>query len=541
MNDYEEMEKKLQNLSWQTPAQVDRKILADAERVLKTNNFFRRNLMMNLLSQPWRKAAGMAAMIGILVLIYFIFTESPALTLAQVQSALKEQTWVHVKYDNGREEWTNLRDGQFFFKDVDGFTMFTDYAQGVRYDCWPESGKYISEIKIPASSSSPQKYVWNLILDSLDKYKSGSASKAELQFDVIDGRRLARFESFTIDGLGKRVIVEKTWVDPETRLPVRVWRYLSLAEREEQKRESITGNYDFPVSGPSSIYDLGVSRDLEIVKKGEKTKDPSVIEILEAGKKAYKNFPQKVRIINYVISRAAEIDIIYRNDLKYRGERFFNFIPSNQEYQKYHINPTATPDQVLEWSRNQIPVSIHVGDGQKEFSRNNRHPGVSNSGETTVRVLRFDPRHPIPFADWPPRHQWTYAIAGGLASFELLTSSPDLPPGCIALRQTAGDDRRDYYIDPAHDYSEVKEIGWKRPSGNWEKDWEYSLSDFTQLATGQWYAAKLNEISYPDAKRGTSRGDTTWRIDIRTLEESEFPTDAFNGEKLLQGAKIQTY
>jgi hypothetical protein len=63
----------------------------------------------------------------------------------------------------------------------------------------------------------------------------------------------------------------------------------------------------------------------------------------------------------------------------------------------------------------------------------------------------------------------------------------------------------------------------------------------TRLPEGQWYATKQILVTYPDPERGTAQGGANWNIDVQVLEESDFPPDAFNGRKLLEGAKIETY
>jgi hypothetical protein len=46
---------------------------------------------------------------------------------------------------------------------------------------------------------------------------------------------------------------------------------------------------------------------------------------------------------------------------------------------------------------------------------------------------------------------------------------------------------------------------------------------------------------YPDATRGTDGSRVDSNIDIKVLEENEYPADTFNGEKLLEGAKVESY
>jgi hypothetical protein len=137
--------------------------------------------------------------------------------------------------------------------------------------------------------------------------------------------------------------------------------------------------------------------------------------------------------------------------------------------------------------------------------------------------------------------QWSYAKRNP-SSFERIDNVSGELSKYIGLRISSGDVRRDFYIDPEHDYIFTRWIWWKLRSGNWEKEREYENSDFTQLPEGQWYAKRRVLITYPDPERGTSKGGANWNIDVKLLEENEFPPDTFNGEKLLEGVKkVETY
>ena len=63
----------------------------------------------------------------------------------------------------------------------------------------------------------------------------------------------------------------------------------------------------------------------------------------------------------------------------------------------------------------------------------------------------------------------------------------------------------------------------------------------TRLPTGHWYAAKRIVVTYPNPERGTVQGGETLNIDVALLEEDDFPPDTFNGQKLTEGAKLETY
>ena len=143
-------------------------------------------------------------------------------------------------------------------------------------------------------------------------------------------------------------------------------------------------------------------------------------------------------------------------------------------------------------------------------------------------------------SSWPHDKQWPYAKKAA-AQFEIIQDMPQELNGCIGLRSNIGDIRREMYLDPAHDYICVKWIWWKLRSGNWEKERQYELSGLTSLPEGQWYASSCLLTIYTNSERGTRQREVNWSINIEVLDEGDYPPDVFKGEKLLEGAKVETY
>jgi hypothetical protein len=48
-------------------------------------------------------------------------------------------------------------------------------------------------------------------------------------------------------------------------------------------------------------------------------------------------------------------------------------------------------------------------------------------------------------------------------------------------------------------------------------------------------------VNYPNPERGTVKNGANWNIDVQLLPGADFPPDTFNGDKLLEGAKVETY
>jgi len=125
-----------------------------------------------------------------------------------------------------------------------------------------------------------------------------------------------------------------------------------------------------------------------------------------------------------------------------------------------------------------------------------------------------------------------------LAGHHELVGEPSEPrPGTVQLRITRGARRYDYFIAPDRDHICLKQTWWLQRKGDWHKDREYELSDLRQLASKQWWAARVRLQTFDNPDRGTSGYVTTFLIDIALVKEGEFPATAFDGGKLLEDAR----
>jgi len=470
---------------------------------------------------------------------------SSSITWANMRDAFLAQQWVHVKYDNGRETWSNLQTGDHCLKDWDGRCVAIDRTRNIRQTYDAALGQHISEnrpARYPNDIVPPwePKTAWESVIgpwEAMAEYGRTQDWEVERHSDSTGGRQLVRFDCYFNDAAGRRLLIRHLWADPTTRLPLTIWERLQLGDRERQKRESVTGAFDFPQTGPASIYDLGVSRDLPVAKSHDKIASASVTEVLEAGKAALKRFPPRYRVVVWDNERETEIEVIWRDDQRIRHDHYFN-IRANS-YPEYHLALPATAEEAFVWAKTQTPISTYLFDGEKVYTRHYQHPAVTKSA-AEARVEKSEDGFGLPMNSRPIEEQWFYAKLRP-ADFEVIADAPEELSPYIGLRTNHGDIRREYYVDPEHDYLCVRNIWWKQRSGRWEKEREYEYSSFTRLPGGSWYAAKCSLVTYPDPERGTVRGGANWNLDIQLLEESDFPSGTFEGEDLLEGAKLETY
>lgn len=462
-----------------------------------------------------------------------------------VREAFLRQHWVHVKYDNGEETWSNLQTGDHYAKQWDGRCVAVDYARNLRQIYEPRYSQQISEDRpvIYRDGVVPPwqpKTAWDSVLGHWEQVaehgKTGDWD-VERHIDQTNGVTLVRFDCYFSDAAGRRLLIRQIWADPKTRLPLTIWERLQLALRQAQKRESITGTFDFPQTGLASLYDLGVAQNLPIVKDYDKVALPTVQKVLANAKAALERFPSQYRAVVWDNTRENAVDVIWREGRKLRMDRYFNL--SATRYPQHHLSLPASAEDVFRWTQTQPPISTYLFDGEKSYRRHYVHPVYPNS-RAEARVLRERNGMGLPSDSKPIEEQWPYANYSP-ASFDVIDDAPEELRGYIGLRTGGADRHQDFYLDPQHDSICVRWIWWKQRSGQWEKEREYESSGFTHLPQGQWYATKRVLVTYPDPERGTVQGGANWNLDMQLLEEIDFPPDTFNGDKSLEGAEIETY
>jgi len=562
MKSSEDVEKVLERFGSEWPSDgsiVDRVMHEIQSAPVVTISPNRRKLFMKSL-------IGAAACLAVAIAAWLVpfFALTPSVTLAQVQAAVAEQKWLHVKYDNGDETWETVDGWKQGGKDAQGHLRFTDQQNNVHTSYGPGLG-YINEFKAPAPPSQTKlkpRTLLEIVGFELDMPEGEATAKQKGQIayterhaDKIDGRHLVRFDHYQRDGLGQYPLMSQMWVDPQTRLPVRVRSVL-------QDGKFKVGQYDFPASGPENIYDLGAPRGLPIVAVSQAVSG-DVGKVIEAARKAQDRFPGRYRLIVWPEKEQMDsIDVIYRDGapvrkqgwsgsisvgpgeldwsgVRIRMDHYFNV----EKHQAYCLSLPATAEQVMAWAKTQVPVSIYMADDKRIFDKYGPLPApfhnkANDPGPTRLRVdLRQGGREPcLPCLDVIVHEYWPVA-RDHTGPYAFPADGAKTMPGTIAVRREAGDRRDDFYLDPAHDYICINQIGWEKRSGKWEKTRETKLLNLRQLPQGQWYATKKHIKDYGNPAKNIGSHEASWNLDLLLLQKDQFPPDAFNGEKLLKDSK----
>ena len=255
-----------------------------------------------------------------LVFLFFFTGTAVRLTLADVQAAVTQQLWVHIRYDAGqfKESWTNLRTGEAYTSRTDGGVVYVNDQTDTRLWYWKNDGvasgsgtrplTVMLRQSCPHAVDSPDRLGTNRCQLPFRGHAIAATERAHAsppQFvsvqDSLKGRLVIRFDSYSTDSLGNRLLYAQLWADPHTHLPVRIKTRLQLAEREAAGNEWSTGDYDFPITGPTDLYALGVPRGTPIAK--EVTTAPATVRpVLDGINHAHDSFLKNYRAVIWTVN-----------------------------------------------------------------------------------------------------------------------------------------------------------------------------------------------------------------------------------------------
>ena len=493
----------------------------------------------------------MAAIIMIAVLIginpFGGSIDMTSVAFADVRNAFLAKSWVHLLYDNDTESWYNLETGDHGHTQLKSFGesfVYINRLENLRWRYTPADARHIEKDR-PAVYNNDiipnheRQTAWDTIVGHWEKIADNGGSEyydVEIHDDTLDGNTTLRFDIYRIDALDRKLLTKQLWVDPETRLPVKIQEKLTSRQQKDQNREYITGIFSYPDTGPVSIYDLGVPKDLPIAKSYNKVSSPSVKEIFDTAKQYCQTFPKRCRAVIWQNDYASGmVDVVYRDGEKIR---FNHYSTVGQIPTEHPLNLPTNVDGVLEWAETQPPLSIYLDDEKKSYHRSH-HPAFEDLRTPKTRVTRSWRRGLPQEAHFIEEH-WVYSELPP-ERFGIIEDAPENLKNYIGIRKESGTIRRDYYIDPERDYIRVRWIWWVLRDGEWQKQREYVNVEMRQLPTGHWYETKRKLIQYPNPEKGYSRHEENYMIDIELLNEDDFPLDTFNGEKLLDNAEIETY
>ena len=492
----------------------------------------------------------LTATAALLAVAFFLLGNNPRLTLADVQSAVENQKWIHIRYDAGplREEWINLQTGTHATIAPDGHIMWTVENSSSFLHFSKDEGVIqrwtFAPTTQPALKWTPRN-AWDEIVAPLEKNAATQLAQSPpptpptvtATHDILDGSKVVRFDSYENDAIGNRFLHAQLWADPRTHLPLRIKTLLQLGDRQRYHQDWTTGTYEFPDTGPVDIYALGVPRTVLI--KEVTTAAPNVKPILDAINQARADFiKQPYRAA--VTKNRDELNVFWR-DGERMHQNIYNILSAETEADMVNPPPSASPfpkmqslETLFAWAKSQHPFAQEMSDSERDYSWNFGKP------KSLVQVMPHQ-KNPLFATDaWIEQMQWpTY---GWVPDFELAPADADTPPGCLHLHYgaTRQNYRADYYIDPKNDYVCMKKIEWNSYKGQWIKVREYTLSDLQRIS-GKIVAGHQLFHNFPDPAQGTSDGLRLSTIYYAPATPADYPKDIFNPASLTTGATVVGY
>ncbi|MCL2640763.1 MAG: hypothetical protein FWD53_07960 [Phycisphaerales bacterium] len=487
-------------------------------------------------------ASGIAAVVAIVVML---MGTGASLTLAQVQAAFEREAWVHTKYDAGqwKEWWTNLQTGEHYVVHADGSVSYMNpqtntmlrYSKGIDL-------LYQSQLQGDAKPWSPQTAWENVV----GPYEQGIARQKEKggemylikEDDILDGKKVVRFDWYSEDALGKRFLGDQLWVDPATRLPVRKKMRMQLADREEWGKEWSTGVYAFPQTGPTDIYALGVPKGTPIRKKEATTTPDEVKPILEAIDRNNDGFLKNYRAVVVKEQENGWVDfvaVMWRDGEKIRCDYYLPGLSEKGMRTDPRKLSGLTTAELLAWAEKCEPAHKDLMDKEHAYSW---RAGGEHDKKPQVHVYRHHRTSLQATVNlWPESVQWLWRRYG--PGFELLEVGPETPEGCVGLRHEGLNFLRHYYFDPRNDYVCVKQIHWTKREAEWAKEHEYTLEDL-QRVEGHVVAGRQREHYY--GQPGKYQAYTKiQRMELVPMLPEDYPTGIFDPKSLTDGAVVEAY
>jgi|GEM_PF-1217118 hypothetical protein len=513
---------------------------------------------------------------------YFDGTPVKAVEFSEVTKAMSEVPWMHMTSSGGfpddmsiGEQWIGFESRIQVHKDPDGQVSFASEKDHKQFTYNPGAATItVSYVEtFPLDVTSPA-----ALVESMHKALTDQGAEVVVKAGKYKGRR-AQVQEFRLqtsgpDGAQTRELT--LYIDPDSK----VLCGAALSGIDASGKLVMAGEimFDYPRTGPQSIYDLGVPRDAKIVSNmpglnvhstreryrqvwGETSKECGVMErYWQARDEATREYLAVIAHNTAVnITDAMNmVDVDYKSGPRHRQEHhsvFESGQPINDEvWAKSKQQLGDTFESLLAWSRDHYAgrgrIDLYLYDGQYDSSvtRENDnwgppskhyHPEGSIAPEIALGNLAWPEISP------PARViEDDYATEHGLICFECLQQG-HLYNGKVSLPG-----RLLYYLDPAWDYMCRRKVTEWRPDAPWQKDENWlngvdptqvpngsiAVTDITeafQAPNGHWYPKSIVERQTgirKDYRQAPLRTDTIRRVHLDL--SPEFPEGIFDIDKL---------
>lgn len=251
------------------------------------------NLSMYGNHKQYRRLAISSSLVATVAILLWIILSTSTATLAytQVIEAVRQQKWLHAQaqFPNGEQGdmWVSLDQNLWAYR-FGSSRCFYDGQQRAKY-VLNESEDAINILPFSEEDKSGAFPTQTLTEESPSiswLFNTEKVVHQEQRRFHDNGREWIEFEMKLWRGEHSIAILR---VDPETRLPIR----MELRSAKDLVKP-IVYEFDYPASGPSDIYEMGVKRELPIVDLRPSDNGQRIIDAMAASRARIGDFQMLV-------------------------------------------------------------------------------------------------------------------------------------------------------------------------------------------------------------------------------------------------------
>ena len=228
-----------------------------------------------------------------MIALGLVFAPTTSLGWADVSKAMQAQRWIHLRNEKDGEIWVSPEQKVWAFKVNSDWIMFGDETERAKYKfrrrgapIRPSLGEELIKTSLGEESVARMLPLSDLSGNgaAVQPWIKGTTKITDQKRrEVTEGGKLWIEFELTLSPLVGRMYRGTLRVDPTTGLPA------SLLERSDSdaqnaKKWEHKWEFDYPDRGPTSIYDLGVARELAIDDRMPSNEVLSVLDAMVASR-----------------------------------------------------------------------------------------------------------------------------------------------------------------------------------------------------------------------------------------------------------------
>jgi glutathione peroxidase-family protein/protocatechuate 3,4-dioxygenase beta subunit len=532
-------------------------ILNDASQALRQSRQEKPVFWRTIMMYPLTKYAVAAVIVIAAGLFNYYHTGSVdivTIAFADISDAMKKVPWMHQVsrgFEKGvtgqGEQWIGFEAKVFASKTAEGKITYWNINEGRRYEYDPNSRLTLETLTnpedFPLDMLSPL-----TLLESMNKMLTEQGAEIVSKTGKYNGQTVQIQDiSLEINNQSQKLSL---YIEPATKLLIKA----DIKSVDASGNILINGEavFDYPSTGPASIYDLGVPREDKAISM---IPSPDLHKVLDAYRKAAEEATKNyIAAITASLSGREIVEFIqmdYKSGKKYRGEDHKVFESGQSydafwpEYQKQLGDSLAS---LLVWTQKHFDnpgyIRLELYDGSSlYYNRRENNTWENFSKQRIPTGSGFITEIHLKDLGWP--NIGTYGgniIEDDYAKQNNLICIEEL----IEAEYAGVPVRRLFYIDPQKNYLCVKRVSERDPNAPWQKDktWlknakpediekgEITITETTehfQSSNGLWYPkiiVRSGTSSCKDYKEKPLKINSTKNIYLDT--NPQFPDGIFD-------------